>query len=113
MGSDTTSITKLGLNNGDVIYLQNPTAELATVVKPKVETKTEFKEDPKAKCNHSINETCINCIEKIKKQQEEKKDKVEVKKDAKEEWNKLIAEANKNKKKVPIIEEKKHFCPIE
>lgn len=107
MSSDSTSISKFNLKDGDLIYLQNPNVELkptttiTTTNKPTSNNnpKIEIKEDPKLKCNHSDRETCINCIDKIKKIQEEKKVEV-VKKDAKAEWDKLI-EADKNKKKQP------------
>ena len=63
---DTTLISKLGLKQGDAIYLQNSDA------------KSEFSENKTTKgtCNHSENEVCINCIDKRKPKKEEiKKDK--------------------------------------
>jgi nuclear protein localization family protein 4 len=51
---DNYLVSKIGLKEGDVIYLKNS------------EAKSEFtnKEKPKGICNHSENEVCINCIDK-------------------------------------------------
>ena len=57
---DSTLISKLGLKQGDAIYLQNSDA------------KSEFSTEEKNKgtCNHSENEVCINCIDKRKQKKE-------------------------------------------
>ena len=57
---DNTLVSKLGLKEGDAIYLQNSDA------------KSEFSEEnkPKGTCNHSENEVCINCIDKRKPKKE-------------------------------------------
>ena len=57
---DSTLISKLGLKQGDAIYLQNSDA------------KSEFSTEDKNKgtCNHSENEVCINCIDKRKPKKE-------------------------------------------
>ena len=60
-------INKIGLREGDAIFLKNSDA------------KSEFSnpEKPKGQCNHSENEVCINCIDKKrpKKVEDIKKDK--------------------------------------
>ena len=57
---DSTVISKLGLKQGDAIYLQNSDAQ------------SEFtsNDKPKGTCNHSENEVCINCIDKKKPKKE-------------------------------------------
>ena len=57
---DSTPISKLGLKQGDAIYLENS------------DSKSEFTENekPKGTCNHSENEVCINCIDKKKMKKE-------------------------------------------
>ncbi len=104
---DSLVISKFGLKNGDLIYLQNSTVEwVSDVPKQSAKTTTEVKENPKAKCNHTATETCINCIEKIRKMKDEKDKNNKVKdskKDAKVEWEKLVG-----KKQEKPEEEKKH-----
>ena len=60
-------INKIGLREGDAIFLKNS------------DVKSEFSnpEKPKGQCNHSENEVCINCIDKKrpKKVEDIKKDK--------------------------------------
>jgi len=56
---DNTLVTKIGLSHGDMIYCPN---------------KVESFEIPKTiSCSHSIHETCPNCIEQKKKEDEAKK----------------------------------------
>ena len=57
---DSTPLAKLGLKEGDAIFLKNS------------EAKSEFTntEKPKGKCNHSDNEVCINCIDKKRPKKE-------------------------------------------
>ena len=59
--SDSTPVAKIGLKEGDAIFLKNS------------EAKSEFSNDqkPKGKCNHSENEVCINCIDKKRPKKEE------------------------------------------
>ena len=61
-------ISKIGLKEGDAIYLENSDA------------KSEFSnnENPKVTCNHSENEVCINCIDKKRPKKE-----TNIKKDSK------------------------------
>ena len=61
-------ISKIGLKEGDAIYLENSDA------------KSEFSnnEKPKVTCNHSENEVCINCIDKKRPKKE-----TNIKKDSK------------------------------
>jgi nuclear protein localization family protein 4 len=58
--SDNSPMAKIGLKEGDVIYLKNS------------EAKSEFSntEKPKGTCNHSENEVCINCIDKKRPKKE-------------------------------------------
>ncbi len=56
---DNTLVTKLGLSHGDMIYCSN---KVETIEPPKI-----------LLCNHSIHETCSNCIERKKKEEEAKK----------------------------------------
>lgn len=102
---DSTSLSKFGLNNGDLIYLQNPNVEVVTVEKKK----TDVKEDPKLKCNHSTSETCVNCIDKIRKMQEEKKviEKVDPNKDIQVKWDSLVSEKDKQRNKEKELKQKK------
>ena len=59
--SDSTPVAKLGLREGDAIFVKNS------------EVQSEFSADqkPKGKCNHSENEVCINCIDKKRPKKEE------------------------------------------
>ena len=60
--SDSTPMNKLNLRQGDPIFLKNtPAKEIVNDV-----NKTNLK------CNHGINEVCINCMESKKKQMPEK-----------------------------------------
>ena len=54
-------INKIGLREGDAIFLKNS------------DVKSEFSnpEKPKGQCNHSENEVCINCIDKKRPKKEE------------------------------------------
>ena len=65
---DNYPISKLGLKEGDAIYLQNSDA------------KSEFSNSEKLKgtCNHSENEVCINCMDKKRPKKE-----TNIKKDSK------------------------------
>ena len=74
-------ISKIGLKEGDAIYLENSDA------------KSEFSnnEKPKVTCNHSENEVCINCIDKRRPKKE-----TNIKKDSK--GNPLKANENFLKK---------------
>ena len=58
--SDETPVAKIGLREGDAIYLKNDDA------------KSEFTdtEKPKGTCNHSENEVCINCVDKKRPKKE-------------------------------------------
>ena len=60
---DSTLITKIGLKEGDAIYLQNSDAK----------SELSNNETGKVTCNHSENEVCINCIDKKKPKKEIKK----------------------------------------
>ena len=57
---DNYPVSKIGLKEGDAIYLQNS------------DVKSEFSnsEKPKGTCNHSENEVCINCIDKKRPKKE-------------------------------------------
>ncbi len=57
---DSSPLAKLGLKEGDAIFLKNSDA------------KSEFTntEKPQGKCNHSENEVCINCIDKKRPKKE-------------------------------------------
>ena len=59
--SDSTPVAKIGLKEGDAIFLKNS------------EAKSEFSNDqkPKGNCNHSENEVCINCIDRKRPKKEE------------------------------------------
>jgi len=59
--SDSTPVAKIGLKEGDAIFLKNS------------EAKSEFSNEqkPKGNCNHSENEVCINCIDKKRPKKEE------------------------------------------
>ena len=61
--SDSTLVTKIGLKQGDAIYLQNSDAK----------SELSNTETAKGTCNHSENEVCINCIDKKKPKKEIKK----------------------------------------
>ena len=65
--SDDTPVARIGLKEGDAIFVKNS------------EVVSEFSNNqkPKGKCNHSENEVCINCIDKRRPKKEE------VKKDSK------------------------------
>ena len=58
--SDDTPVAKIGLKEGDAIYLKNDDA------------KSEFTDTdkPKGTCNHSENEVCINCVDKKRPKKE-------------------------------------------
>lgn len=63
---DDAPIAKLNLREGDAIFLKNT---------PPKKT-TEDTKSSSLKCNHGINEVCINCIDKKKKEIPEKKKSV-------------------------------------
>ena len=59
-GSDSSSIASIRLSHGDTIYLSNAS------------TQPDKAAEPEKKCNHTENETCLNCVDKKTKKEEKK-----------------------------------------
>jgi nuclear protein localization family protein 4 len=94
---DSTPISKLGLKEGEAIFLSNPNAELNLVTE-------KTAQDHKPKCSHSERETCINCIDY-------KKEKKEVKvQETKSEQDKYREKAGLTSKCVHDIGQKCLYC---